>query len=148
MDLNRRSFLGGMIAAFGVASLPAIASTVPVPVIYGDCIHDDTDGLQALFDGKPFRVAGSAETMAVRRRGYIQLEGTFKISRTLHLGRSKNSPNVSSQQIGIIATAPMDAVIHAHNLTDKMISIGHLHITGNKTGGALAYDMAEWAANG
>lgn len=50
---SRRLFLGG-IASLGVASTVKTRSFVPT--IYGDMIHDDAPGLNALFRGDPVRV--------------------------------------------------------------------------------------------
>lgn len=46
--MNRRSFLAGLLA-----SVAAPAAAFGIPVIYGDGIRDDCDGLQALIDGRP-----------------------------------------------------------------------------------------------
>jgi hypothetical protein len=57
--MNRRDFLKTMAGAAGVVIAPGIVSRaaawVTVPTIYGDGIHDDAPGLQALIDGKEVR---------------------------------------------------------------------------------------------
>ena len=91
MNLSRRSFLGGALAVAGAAALPSVA-WASVPTIHGDGIHDDTAGLQALLDGKPFRVAGNGP-MCVRRDGFIFLHnGSFRISDTLVVGNYPDAP--------------------------------------------------------
>jgi hypothetical protein len=57
MNMNRRSFLGGFLtlSVAAVVGIPVEAA----PVIVGDGIHDDWAGLQAMLDGKPFRVDGN-----------------------------------------------------------------------------------------
>jgi hypothetical protein len=60
MSMNRRSFLGGFLAvtAVAVAGVPAMAKEAAIPTLWGDCIHDDTAALNALFAGNPVRVEG------------------------------------------------------------------------------------------
>jgi hypothetical protein len=57
MNISRRSFLGGAMVATALAALPALAKA-NVPTIYADGVQDDFPGLQAMIDGKPFRIAG------------------------------------------------------------------------------------------
>lgn len=84
MELSRRSFLGGALAITAATALPASAFA-SAPIIYGDGAHDDTAGLQAALDGKPFRVAGEGAYI-VRREGTIFIgKGSFRLSDTLHL---------------------------------------------------------------
>lgn len=55
--MDRRSFLGGSLALAGsllVVPVTKVLAANPVPTIWGDGIHDDSPGLQALFDGEPF----------------------------------------------------------------------------------------------
>lgn len=86
IKLSRRSFFGGALALVAVSQLPS-AAFASAPAIYGDGIHDDTVGLQAAFDGKPFRVIGKG-VYVVNRGGSICLSGgRFKLSDTLFLGR-------------------------------------------------------------
>lgn len=63
MDLSRRSFLRGALAAPAVV---AAASLMPVraierlliPRLWGDGVHDDTAALQAVLDGRPYWYGG------------------------------------------------------------------------------------------
>lgn len=81
MDISRRSFLGGAIAATVVAVSPALA-LANLPVIYGDGIHDDWAGLTAFFNGKPFVIEGEGFTASEGRL----FGGRFLLSQTLHIG--------------------------------------------------------------
>lgn len=78
MNISRRFFLGGVIAvAAGQLVKPAFA----MPMIFGDGIHDDTRGLNALLAGEPFHVENEG---VIVHEGNI-LGGTFKITDTLYL---------------------------------------------------------------
>lgn len=83
LTFSRRSFLKGVLALSVAPALPAVA--IAIPVIYGDGVNCDTDGLQALFDRKPFRVNEGA---FVARNGTLW-DGFFRITRTLVLRRDK-----------------------------------------------------------
>jgi hypothetical protein len=58
--MNRRGFLGGILAA-GMAPMvvsagvlmPVRSIIVPLPIMWGDGIHDDSAAFQALIDGRP-----------------------------------------------------------------------------------------------
>lgn len=78
--INRRVFLKGALGLTVVAALPIALSAVPI--IHGDGIQDDWAGLQALFDGEPFRVDHGGAFIA--RSGQIK-GGCFALSRTLNV---------------------------------------------------------------
>jgi len=83
-QVSRRSFLGGALAATALASVP-LAGDLTAPIIYADGVNDDTAGLQALFDGKPFRVRNTA-IVAMHRHGRTILSGGhYLISDTLRM---------------------------------------------------------------
>lgn len=83
MSISRRSFLGGALALSAATSMP-LKAFAHAPVIYGDGVHDDTAGLQAALDGKPFRVFGHG-AYVVRGDGHIFIgNGSFRLSDTLH----------------------------------------------------------------
>jgi hypothetical protein len=84
MDVSRRSFLRGALAVTAVAVSQPSLVLASVPTIHGDGIHDDHAGLQALIDGKPFRVADEAGAAFQASSGIIQ-SGTFAIGETLRL---------------------------------------------------------------
>lgn len=87
MDLNRRSFLRGVLAVTAVSITPTPLIAADVPQIVGNGIHDDTAGIQAAIDGQPFvcegqLIAGTKE---------ISLgAGTYRVSKTLRVvGRDR-----------------------------------------------------------
>jgi hypothetical protein len=50
--INRRSFIAGVTSlATAIAIAPRVVFAKPTPVLYGDGKHDDTEALQAWFDG-------------------------------------------------------------------------------------------------
>lgn len=87
--MNRRGFLGAILAA---SMAPAIArSGVLMPIyvpkpdllrLWGDGMHDDTLALQAIFDGKPvFGAEPFSEGGSVYLSG-----GIYRISSTILIG--------------------------------------------------------------
>lgn len=85
MQMSRRFFLGGVLA---LAATPVIVRVVsplliaPKPIIWGDGIHDDWEGLQALLNGQEFEVKEGA---FVASAGLIR-NGRFRITNALDLG--------------------------------------------------------------
>lgn len=77
--MDRRSFLRGAIALSAVAVAPPSLAFDNAPIVYGDGVHDDWAGLQAMFDGKPFRVDNE---VVVAGDGVVS-GGDFVLSRTL-----------------------------------------------------------------
>jgi hypothetical protein len=119
MDADKRAFLRGIMATAAVAAttLPAIADTVPT--IYGDGRRDDTAGLQALLDGKPFRIDGEVVTAAADCIIY----GDFRISDTLEMGRSKSSLRYKSFEWIGKQTKPKSKSVYPH----KSVTVGHFY---------------------
>lgn len=74
MNLSRRSFLDGVIAVEPVDAPDA-------PTVVGDGIHDDADGIEAMFSGQPVRING--ETVIVHEGEFD--ECLFFISRPVSL---------------------------------------------------------------
>lgn len=73
VDLSRRSFL--KITGVGLAAIAApiaFSKIGRLPVIIGDGVHDDTKGLQAAMDGKPFVCESGLVTST---NGTIELRG-------------------------------------------------------------------------
>lgn len=92
--LSRRSFLGGAIVAVAVATLP-LGRLTGVPIIWGDGFHDDTAGLQALFDGRPFRVADERAGRCYQSAGSVHLAGGhYRLSDTLEVGRNGQTAEI------------------------------------------------------
>lgn len=87
MELSRRNFFGGALALTAVTIIP-MADAVAAPMIYGDGIHDDAPGLQALIDGRSFRVKGAAERCAYRAGdGSFHINGgRFRLGHGLRFG--------------------------------------------------------------
>lgn len=84
--MNRRDFFKVTFAA-GVASIaPAVLSNT-LPVIYGDGKHDDTEGLQAALDDKPFEcLDGSVRII----EGQVFLSNAvYLVSKTLTIPHNK-----------------------------------------------------------
>lgn len=83
--LNRRWFLGGAMALVATPALAKLMplATLPIPLIKGDGLHDDWEGLQALLSGTPFTVDGED---LIAQAGLIA-RGRFKISRGLTMSR-------------------------------------------------------------
>lgn len=89
MNLSRRMFLGGSIAIIGVSILPHAPSVVPT--IWGDNIHDDWTGIDALWNCKPVNIL--ADCVRTAQDGTIEmLGGTFLLSRSLYV--PKNGPRI------------------------------------------------------
>ena len=83
MDMNRRSFLGGIFAVAGATVVPvALAKALPVPrpILWGDGIHDDTRALNALFAGEEVECQGMAiaEDLAVKQATFAALDTICK----------------------------------------------------------------------
>lgn len=81
MDISRRWFLGG---ALGVAA----ASVLPLgagydAVLYADGIHDDTDALQAMFEGKPVYVKSDQVVVAATKHDVKIIGARLRMTRTL-----------------------------------------------------------------
>jgi hypothetical protein len=81
-DLSRRSLLGDILSvpvAMIAARAPAFA-----PVLRADGIHDDTDALQGLFDGRPF-IAERATVLRNAAGDVLIRGGEFRFTRVLRL---------------------------------------------------------------
>lgn len=82
-DLTRRGFLGGALTVLAVSiAVPTAAFSFSAPRIYGDGLHDDWEGLQAAFNGKPYLCQSDLV------HGTKQVEvfgGNFLLSRPLHI---------------------------------------------------------------
>lgn len=81
--MNRRGFLKIAFAAGVAVAAPAALADESLPRIVGDGVHDDTAGLQAAFDGKPF--ACRDDRIEVKD-GHVYLgTGWYLISRPLRI---------------------------------------------------------------
>jgi hypothetical protein len=85
MDVSRRSFLGGILALTAVAVAPKVMAE-PLPRIVGDGVHDDTAGLQALFDGNPFTADPRYGVQWVELEDGLRLTGgKFRLTETVRI---------------------------------------------------------------
>ena len=88
--MNRRGFLGAMLAAAASPAIVRASSLMPIYtpplVLWGDGIHDDTAALQALMDGKKVKrlFPGVAEAVGVSG-GLLLSGGVFLVSNTITL---------------------------------------------------------------
>jgi hypothetical protein len=100
--MNRRSFLRGLLvvsaATVTAPTIAKIASLSP-PMIFGDGIHDDTAGIQAALDGKPFLCDGLIVSDA---NGVYFKDGVFRVTRPLVLRRS----NIGIHDATLVADHP------------------------------------------
>jgi hypothetical protein len=82
---SRRSFLKGALTlvAASVVAKP-IAVLAQYPRIVGDGVHDDTDGLQAAFDGEPFECDGMV--VSICDHVYVN-NGCFRVTKPLLVRR-------------------------------------------------------------
>jgi hypothetical protein len=123
LDVSRRSFLGGALALTVVAALP-VKAFATVPTIYGDGVHDDWAGLQAMFDGEPFLVDGEGfEPQRVHGSALLR-GGAFKISRTLHLGRNGNVHCVLDH-CSLVSSADPTLYMHDNSLASSPATSAH-----------------------
>lgn len=82
--MNRRSFLkiagaAGILTVTPISIASALAKKVPI--IYGDGIHCDSDGLQAALNGKDFVCA---KNLVVREGNKVHIShGRFLIEKTV-----------------------------------------------------------------
>lgn len=84
--MNRRDFLRVTFGAAGVAAAPVVLTKAlekRVPVIYGDGIHDDTEGLQAALSGREFIARNECVWI---ENGAVRLaNGRFILTETLQV---------------------------------------------------------------
>lgn len=85
MQMNRRAFFKLTAGAAIASALPLPGATAPI--IYGDGVHDDTEALQALLDGKVVEFADPAMADGAGWHGAKLRfpEGIFAISDTLRV---------------------------------------------------------------
>jgi hypothetical protein len=86
IEANRRSFLGGMFSILAVQTFvppPLAAMGNRTPRIFGDGRNYDSEGFQALFDGKDVIIP--ADKIGIRKcEGVIFHRGTFVIDREVY----------------------------------------------------------------
>lgn len=122
VELSRRLFLGGAIALVGAAVLPRMV--LSAPVVWGDGIHDDWAGLDALFNGRKAQILTDSVTISAAKEVHM-LHGNFILSRTLRL--RTDSPRIIIRNSVLTWSAPVETCIYfegtnyplprPHNLT-------------------------------
>ena len=120
--MNRRSFLkiagaAGLLTVTPISIASALATKVPI--IYGDGIHDDTEGLQAAVSGKDFVCESdivwvSGDTVKIYAGNFL-ISDTITISDTRTLiGGSRFTmagPGLQNDKYMICITASSDLVL-------------------------------------
>lgn len=81
--MDRRGFAGALAGATAaLCAVAAIPAAWTRPVLYGDGVHDDTDALQALFDGH--EVTDARDWSVIRPASFALNRRAFRLSRTLN----------------------------------------------------------------
>ena len=88
MNVSRRSFLGGLLTVAAVAAVPSSLKLLDLPLLTGDGVADDTDAIQAMIEGRPFRTidgfAGIAGQGTLRGARFL-ISRTIKVTQAAHL---------------------------------------------------------------
>lgn len=119
IELSRRSFLRGVLA---LSVTPALAKLPMLPTIYGDGVHDDLPGLQAMIDGEPFHIENGG---FVASEGEIS-GGQFILSRTLRIGRALARLNISDCRISTTPDFQDSAIIQVE--PDARLFLNNINI--------------------
>lgn len=96
-SITRRVFLGGTLSVVAASYVHA----EPIPMLYGDGIHDDTVAIQALFDRKPVNIVNDtitvwrSHTVLAGVHGMSMTGGEFRISRPIALRSNWNLPEIT-----------------------------------------------------
>ena len=137
-ELSRRSFLGGILAAATLVR-PTSVLARPVPMLWGDGLHDDTEALNALLSGGEFEV--SREGLALRRAGMILLDkGHFLVSDTIGVETERVTIMGSAFQASPTFREGAD-ILHLRPGSSGFALVG-LHIDGaNRAGNAILDEL-------
>lgn len=115
MEVSRRVFLGGAIAASCAVALPGALTAMPT--IYGDGIHDDWEGMDALCNGRPVRML--TDTISVRPNGLIEMiSGDFRLSKTLRI--KCGGPLIWVGDSRLTWTEPVDCCLYFEDTNPKL----------------------------
>jgi hypothetical protein len=88
-NISRRTFVGTS-AALSAATLLPFQSLHGATKLYGDGVHDDTDALQALFDGRSVQPM-KAGLVARHENGTVMLlNGSFRVREPIQVKASTN----------------------------------------------------------
>lgn len=131
-DLTRRSFLRGALTVAAVSIAPVQAWTPNLPRIVGDGIHDDTLGLQAAFDGKPFLsdgvvVADGAETLWLRG-------GIYRLTKGLHIWAKPivHIRDATFNLVSICHGGQPDSVLTLHTAFSSWLEDVHIEVSNDR----------------
>lgn len=86
MVVSRRFFLGGLVAAPAIIAIDNLMPVRPwMPVLYGDGIHDDWAGLQALVNGEAVDIRAKVVPayLGAPELGFTSMRNTYSLSREL-----------------------------------------------------------------
>lgn len=85
MVVSRRFFLGGLVAAPAIIAIDNLMPVRPwMPVLYGDGIHDDWAGLQALVNGEAVDIRAKADYVSnAPELGFTSMQNTYSLSKPL-----------------------------------------------------------------
>ena len=115
--VNRRGFLKIAFGAAAVTAIPVVLTRAlerRLPVIYGDGVHDDTEGLQAALDGREFICRDSCVT--VYGTDVFMHGGNYRISQTLHVGRGlRGAKNATIMGCRFDSPNTLDPFIRIHS---------------------------------
>ena len=132
MKTTRRGFFK-LIA--GAAVIPVVAKADFVgrlPVIYGDGVHDDAAGLNALFRGEvvEFANAGMADSAGWSGAVFQMPIGKFRIATPIEI-RARGEREIDFRGSVIDVTEPMDSAIIIRANPEDMFHIQSVHIKCN-----------------
>lgn len=99
--MDRRTLLARAGAVMAVAAIAPstfarAASWNAMPILWGDGVHDDSPGLQALIDGKPVDVRNGS---ARYEGSWFLAHGTYRVSAPLRFSQSSEVTITSSRFI-------------------------------------------------
>lgn len=132
--MNRRGFLGALLAAAAAPAIVRAGSLMPVYVprpsglltLWGDGVHDDTAALQAMLMGAAVRY-GTAILEPNAGRIFLP-PAIFKLSDTLTLSKEKKALHVSGAQFVADASMPESApMIYAEHGAEGSIQGCHFN---------------------
>lgn len=107
MQPTRRTFFKLLAGAAAVVALPASTFIPDAPMVWGDGIHDDAPGLNALIRGDAVQFADPAMASKVGWRGNVFDFGgtTFRCEDSIVFNVDRNNPIVASN-LHVLADHP------------------------------------------